>query len=189
MESRKRPLAMEETAEPAFEIWKDVTGYEGVYQVSNHGAIRSLRYRGKAGRIAILKQYPDKGGYMRTKLCANGKEITVKVHRIVAAAFVPNPGEKREVNHLDGNTMNNVASNLEWVTPSENMKHASRIGVVVSPVIKPVEQRSLDGSLVRVWPSARVAAISLGADAPTITKCCKGKLKQTNGYRWNYRKG
>lgn len=170
------------------EIWKDVTGFEGKYQVSNTGKIRSMAYHKKNGLIKELKPFSDKGGYMRVKFCKDGKESTVKVHRIVATEFIPNPHNKREVNHIDGNHKNNTVENLEWVTPSENMIHAAKYGLVVSPIQKPVEQRTLNGDIVKTWPNARVAALNTDTDPSSITKCCKWKLRQTNGYQWCYSK-
>lgn len=170
------------------EIWKDVTGFEGKYQVSNTGKIRSLAYHKKNGRIKELKPFSDKGGYMRVKFCKDGKETTVKVHRIVALEFIPNPQNKREVNHIDGNPKNNMVENLEWATPSENMTHAAKYGRVVSPFQKPVEQRTLNGDVMKIWPNARVAGLNTGTDPSAIAKCCKGKLHQTNGYKWCYSK-
>lgn len=182
----KRMVPIAETFEPGFEQWRDVAGYEGLYQVSSHGRLRSLKYHMRPGRVVVLKQFADKGGYLRAKFCKDGNETTVKVHRVVAEAFLPNPDRKREVNHKDGNTMNNVPSNLEWATPSENMKHASASKLVKPPVVKAVLQLTTSGELVRKWESARRAAISLGFDPSAITKCCKGKLQTTGGFAWRY---
>ena len=107
------------------EIWRDVVGYEGLYQVSNLGRVKSF-YRGK---VHLLKYQLDSQGYVIVTLCKDGKGRGCKVHILVAQAFISNPENKPFVNHIDGNKSNPHVSNLEWVTPSENMKHAFRIGL------------------------------------------------------------
>lgn len=167
------------------ETWRDIPGYEGLYQVSSLGRVRSLKYRQK-DMTRILKQFKDGRAYFKVKLCTKGKEKTVSVHRLVAIAFIPNPLKKREVNHINGNTEDNSICNLEWVTPSENMKHAVKIGHVTSPIIKSVVQLTLDGRYIKTWESARKVSLELGLDSSTITKCCKRKLKSCGGYHWKY---
>ena len=100
---------------PDKEIWKDIYGYEGKYQVSNYGRIRSVK---------ILKPCKSSFGYYRVGFSENGKIKSFSVHRLVALSFVPNPERKKEVNHMDGDKTNNRADNLEWVTQSENIQHA-----------------------------------------------------------------
>ena len=102
------------------EIWKDIPYYEGIYQVSNKGNIKSF----KCGKIKILKPFKSKDGYLSVKLTKNKKEKTLRVHRLVAQTFIPNPLNKLEVNHIGGCKHNNNLNNLEWVTREENRKHA-----------------------------------------------------------------
>lgn len=112
--------------------WKPVKGYEGLYEVSNDGRIKALKKRVDRGKCHreweehFLKQAADMNGYLRTSLAMNGKNTTIKVHRLVAETFIPNPENKPEVNHIDGNKQNNDVSNLEWCTRSENLKHACK---------------------------------------------------------------
>lgn len=122
------------------EIWKDIEGYEGLYQVSNLGRIKSLGRTiekiGPKGKV-FYRTYPQKNlvckkdtkGYYRTNLALNGINKTVKVHRIVAQAFIPNPENKSQVNHIDGNKENNNVSNLEWCNNQENQDHSWKTGL------------------------------------------------------------
>lgn len=116
------------------EIWKDIKDYEGVYQVSNLGRVKSLsRFHnnnsgGYLSKERILKQN-IKRGYLTVGLCKEGKTKTYSVHRLVAIAFIVNPHNKKTVNHIDGNKTNNLVSNLEWCTYSENQQHAFNIGL------------------------------------------------------------
>ena len=108
------------------EIWKDIKGYEGKYQVSNYGNVRSLMYHNAKGikRISLLKPATDNRGYFRCALSKNNILKTYKVHRLVAQAFIPNPNNYPQINHLDGNKKNNNTENLEWCTNSANQIHA-----------------------------------------------------------------
>jgi hypothetical protein len=99
------------------EIWKDIEGYEGLYQVSNLGRIKSLNFK-RSGKEGILKSNPE-GGYCAVTLSHKRRGVFY-IHRLVATAFIPNPENKPEVNHINHNKRDNRASNLEWVTQSEN---------------------------------------------------------------------
>lgn len=114
------------------EIWKDVMGYEGIYQVSNMGRIKCLDYR-KQKRSCIMKQGLDAYGYPKIRLSRNGKRTEYKVHRLVAIAFLNNESLLPEVNHKDGLKTNNDATNLEWVTKHDNIKH-QRENNLLSPI-------------------------------------------------------
>lgn len=118
------------------EVWKDVVGFEGYYQVSCLGMVRSvdrlLTYSN--GKIAnhkgrVLRYTPDKQGYLKVGLNKNDKVVSRRIHRLVATAFIDNELLKREVNHIDGNKQNNTITNLEWCTPSENNIHAIKTGL------------------------------------------------------------
>lgn len=108
------------------EEWKDIAGFEGMYQVSNMGQVRSLdrldsrgyKYKGRTVKPSTSK------GYQYAHLCKLSKYTTISIHRLVALAFIPNPDNLPQVNHIDGNKQNNHVSNLEWVTEKENINHA-----------------------------------------------------------------
>lgn len=104
------------------EEWRDIAEYEGLYQVSNFGRVRRVKTSGEP-----IKQSMIRNGYMKLNLCKNNIVKTVMVHRLVAIAFVDNPHNKAEVNHIDGDKKNNSIINLEWTTRSENLKHRYRI--------------------------------------------------------------
>ena len=106
------------------EIWKDIKEYEGLYQVSNLGRIKSLPRNGTVQVVKILNPCKDTYGYLRIKLSKNNKAKKYQVHRLVAQAFIPNPENKPQVNHLDGNKLNNYYKNLEWCTNGENQIHS-----------------------------------------------------------------
>ena len=115
------------------EIWRDIKGYEGLYQISNLGRVKSLgrkSYSNVCLKDKILNPALEcKNGYKRVCLCKDGKEKRIKVHRLVAQAFIPNPDNKPIINHKDGNKLNNSVDNLEWISRSDNVKHAYQIGL------------------------------------------------------------
>ena len=111
-------------------IWKDIVGFENLYAVSNTGLVLGKKYN------RLLKPYDSKG-YAKVSLCKNGQVTRMTVHRLVALHFIPNPSNKPQVNHINGDKLTNTAINLEWVTCSENHKHAYRIGIKESKICCP----------------------------------------------------
>lgn len=114
------------------EEWKSVPGYEGLYEVSSYGMVRSLdryvRCKSKSYRLqkgSILSPAKDKNGYLKVVLNCNGKCKTINVHRLVAEAFIPNPNNLREVNHLDEDKTNNIVENLEWCDRKYNLNYGT----------------------------------------------------------------
>lgn len=116
--------------------WKDVKGYEGFYQISNSGIVKSLGgWCGTAKRKEKIRSTSlTHDGYVKVRLIHQGKDKTMRVHRLVAEAFIPNPENKDTVNHIDGNKQNNIVSNLEWANRTEQMIHAYKLGLKTSRI-------------------------------------------------------
>ena len=171
------------------EIWKDIVGYEGLYQVSNMGRVKSLNYN-HTGKEKLLSPLKDSGGYLRANLCKNGKPKMYKVHRLVLMTFSPVENmDKLDINHIDENKLNNNLSNLEWCDRSYNINHGTRNKRVAEKKSIPIAQLTLDGKFVKAWKSGIDAAERLGGfSRGNITNCCKGKSKTHGGYRWMYLK-
>lgn len=163
------------------EVWKDIKGYEGKYQVSNRGKIRSLVHGNRIRKTVINNR--DKYEYV--SLFSN-KVHTHKVHRLVAEAFIPNPEHKPQVNHINGNKQNNYVENLEWVTAKENNRHAIVTGLRKKNNSKIVNQYDLNGNFIKNWHSIRTIEKELKIANSSITACCKGKLKTAGGFTWRY---
>lgn len=180
------------------EIWRDIKGYEGIYQVSNFGNVRSLdRYgKGKHGKAfykgKMFTPNTIKYGYKQVCLRKDGKYRMFLVHRLVAKAFIPNPNNKPHINHIDRNTSNNSVDNLEWVTHKENMNYEpSKIVMSQSQLNEKVKskrvlQYTLEGDLIKEWPSASEIKRELGFERSCICRCCRGEFEQMYGYKWEY---
>lgn len=185
------------------EIWRDIKGYEGLYQVSNLGRVRSLqfvnnRYKVRTPRLKVLKPSYDKYGYLMLGLCKDGKHKNVHPHRLVAEAFIPNPENKPQVNHIDGNKINNCVNNLEWCTHGENQKHAHRIGIKQATKYwtgkfgkehhnsKPILQYDLNGNFIKRWDSMSDIERELNIRHGRIWYCCTNRQKTSHGFIWRY---
>lgn len=164
------------------EIWRDIKGYEGLYQISNLGRIR---------KYIILKQFLSHRGYLTTQLSKKNKSKTFLVHRLVAKTFIPKINDKNQVNHKDGNKTNNKVENLEWCTNKENNTHAWKNGLmkrVVENNKKEVAQYTKEGKLVKVWSSITEASNSINGSFSAISACCRHKpyAKTAYGYKWEF---
>jgi len=176
------------------EIWKPIEKLNGLYEVSNLGRVRSVERTviHKDGKIArykerILKQCASKKGYMRVYPTVNGKKYNFQVHRLVAEAFVPNPENKQQVNHKDGNKKNNRADNLEWVTNDENELHANINGLRAEQhTPRKVAQYTLDGKLVAVYRSTYQASKATGIKDSRIGDVCHGSRHTCYGFIFKF---
>lgn len=151
------------------EQWRPIAGFPN-YQVSNRGRVMNLM-RGK-----VLGDRYNSHGYKQVKL--KGKYYTV--HRLVALAFLDNPNNLPQVDHIDENKGNNDVSNLRWVTASQNIRHSAHQKSCQ------VKQLTLDGKLIRIWNSSKQIEKETGYNHSYIIQCCKSKHKQAYGYKWEY---
>lgn len=173
-------------------------GYEGLYEVSNLGNVRSLdRYvnhwqGGKSlKRGKLLAFGRNAGGYRLVKLCDNGKERTYKVHRLVAQAFIPNPNNLPWVNHKDENPQNNAVGNLEWCSAEYNARYGTaterrRVKLLNHKAKSTRVEMLRDGEVIATFDSLMQAERDLGYKHGNISKCCNGKLKSAYGYKWRF---
>ena len=167
-------------------IWKDVKGYEGLYRVNNLGQIQNV-IKGN-----ILKQFENTGGYLKVYLYKNRNRKTLSVHRVVCEAFINNPNNYPQVNHLNMNKHDNRPENLEWCTQSHNIKHSFLHGgrdhnklMLLKATHKRVCCCDEDGNVIKEYYSLSEAARSTGCNVANISACCHGRLKRIGGYRWN----
>lgn len=192
------------------EIWRtavyDGIVYEGLYKVSNLGRILNLNYR-NTGRERLMNQSEATGGYFKVNLRKNGEDKMCLVHRLVAETFIPNPENKPCINHkIEGDkgkkinmvffnkdgTIDKKRTTIEWATYEENNNYATRNERMAKALIngkksKKVLQFTLDGKLIREWPSTKEIERQLGFDNSAVGRCCLGKQKTAYGFIWKYK--
>ena len=161
------------------EAWYPVHGYEGLYEINQQGKVKSLK---KLNYGYIMKQRPDRAGYNTVRLTKPSLlSSTQYVHRLLGFAFIENPFQKPMINHIDGNKLNNSIQNLEWVTNSENMKHAYSIGLCKSGTKQtPV----IDICLDKTFPSIKKAAEFYGINYATCKNYLNGNRTNTTCLRY-----
>ena len=172
------------------EIFKDVKGYEALYQVSNFGQILSLNYH-RSGKPRLLKPCKSTNEYLQVNLYKNGKSKMCKIHRLVAETFISNPDNLPEVNHKDEDKTNNSVYNLEWVTAKENSNHGTRNERIAKTNTngkksKKVLQFTKFGELIREWPSTMECERN-GYYHGYIAACCRGERNSAYGFLWKYK--
>ena len=165
------------------EIWKDIKGYDGMYQVSSYARVRSFR----TGEPRIMAQSAGTWGYF----VANINKTPKLIHRLVAEAFIPNPEGKTEVNHKNGDKFDNLPENLEWASPRENISHAIDTGLnaYTKAKRKPVAQYDREGNFIAEYKSiqeATEAVTGKKGQHSNLRAVCEGKRKSFQGYFWKY---
>ena len=191
------------------EIWKDIEGFEGLYQVSNMGRVKSLERIKWNGRDyckipeRIRKPQNNGNGYLYVMLWKDGKGKKYLVHRLVASVFCENPHGYTEVNHLDECKTNNCADNLEWCSRQYNLTYngrAKKVGKKAGEKLrgrkqseecikkrsKPVYSINKVSGLITYWNSAKEASRALGINYGNISTCCKGKRNSAGGFYWMF---
>ena len=177
------------------EIWKDIEGYENLYQVSNLGNVRSLNFR-NIGRIQNLTlKIRKRDGYVCVNLYGVNGCKTFPVHRLVAKAFISNPNKLPQVNHKDENKANNNADNLEWCTQKYNIQystnlHPKRKSYSRKPHRWTQRIRQIDiesGEIIREYSCAQeVGKARNNPNTTDVIRCCIGKQKTAYGYKWEF---
>lgn len=174
------------------EIWKDIEGYENLYQISNMGRVRSLRY----GKVKILKNGINKNGYCKVALVKNSVYKNFYVHRLVAIHFIPNPENKPHIDHINTDRADNRVENLRWVTNKENHNNAlsvlnhskvnSKINCenYIKAVLKPVIQLTMKGIPIKMYSSCMEAAKYIDTHHTNIRGVLAGRQKSAKGSRW-----
>lgn len=167
------------------EIWKPVVGYEGLYEVSNWGRVKSL-YDGRRNiyREKILKGILTKKGYLQVCLYKDSTKKWHRIHQLVAKAYIPNPNNYTIVHHKNKEDyQNNAVWNLEWISKEDHDRlHGIEKAVVFS---KTVYQYTLDWELVKAWESTAECGRN-GFNQGDVAACCRGEIEQYKGYRWSY---
>ena len=175
------------------EEWRDIEGYEGLYQVSNTGKVKSLERTIWTGRGCyhtlperILKADKWGGGYYQVTLFKDGKRDRYKVHRLVAKAFIPNPDNLPCINHKDENKKNNCVQNLEWCTYKYNSNYGTSMERSVSKRRKAVIGINIATGNILKFKSMSEAGRYFGGSNGAVSRCCQGKIKSYKGYIWRY---
>lgn len=163
------------------EIWKDIPGYEGLYQASNLGNIRSLPRNATKGKLLSFSK--SKNGYYHIILSKNNNQKTFNVHRLIMLTFYGK--SNLQIDHIDGNKQNNNLNNLEYVTNSENMKRAYKNGLLKFKKNK-INQYDMDMNYIKTWYNAGKIEKELNINHSNIIKCCRNKRNNAGGFIWKY---
>lgn len=181
------------------EIWKNIEGYEELYQISNLGRIKSVdrivkHNKGKGIRRIkgrIIKSWPDKLNYQHIILCKDGKTKKYLIHRLVAQTFIPNPENKPYIDHINCNPSDNRVENLRWATQKENINNPLSIKKMFSKnnhSSKQVIQYTKTGEFLKVWNSTMDIEREMRISNVCISNCCLNKQKTAGGFIWKYKR-
>lgn len=180
------------------EIWKDIKGYKGLYQVSNLGRVKSLSRKIWNGFVnyqskeLLLKPSANHKGYLQVILYKSGVQSNKRIHRLVAEAFLFNPNDYPQVNHEDGDKQNNCVDNLSWCNNSINQRHAFEHGLKRhmygkdNSKARKINQYDLDGNFIKTWGCIKDICDEMGIHYSSIIRCCNGTFKTCHGYKWEY---
>ena len=181
------------------EIWKDIPDYNGLYQASNLGNIKSLKREHYVPstnkkiwilKEKILKPGLSKDGYKCVVLTKNNVRKTYKVHKLIMLTFTKTQKYRTYINHKDGNKLNNNVENLEWCTNSENIKHAYNNNLIdITKKYKKINQYDLEGNFIKQWNSMKEAGEKLNICRQDISMCCRGLRKKAYNFVWRYANG
>ena len=166
------------------EIWKDIEGYEGIYQVSNLGRVKSLKRHSVNNantKDRLLKPSLDSKGYLHVILSKNGIQYNKTIHRLVAQTFIPNPENKPQVNHIDEDKTNNMVCNLEWMTNKENRNHGTAIKRMCITNSKPII--CTKGNIKEKYNSQKEFCLKYGLSSGHVSDVISGKRKTVGGWR------
>lgn len=162
------------------EIWKDIPNYEGLYQISNLGNVKSLYRIANNNHIIhekILKPQENYNGYLIVNLYKNNKMKAKLIHRLVGKTFIDNPNNYNYINHIDKNKSNNNIDNLEWCTQSYNVIYSKG---------RKINQYDKNNNFIKTWNSIVDIKRALNIDSSLIVRCCKGIKKSAGGFKWKY---
>lgn len=178
------------------EVWKDIEGYEGLYQVSNQGNVLSLNYANK-GYSKQLTPKCNNRGRLWVELVKQKKKKPMLIHRLVATAFIPNPNNYPQINHKDENPKNNEASNLEWCNSLYNNHYSMKLHPdrprerKSTPIYEKrndlkINQYDKSGNLIRQWKNSRTIFLETKMSDWSISECCRGHRRSAYGFIWRY---
>lgn len=175
------------------EVWKDIPGYEELYEINNIGKIKTKErtFVDKMGRNYLKKSIlcnsnDDGKGYLQIVLTKNGKRKSFKIHKLVAKTFIPNPNNLPQVNHKDENKENNNVDNLEWCTRKYNINYGTRNYRCTRHRLRKINQYNLDNIFIKKYNSLKEAGEQTNIKYQNISSCCRNKSKTAGGYIWKY---
>ena len=165
------------------EVWKDVKGFEGLYEVSCRGMVRGMKRQGTHG--GVLRPHLSTKGYMLVDLCKDGKAKSFLLHRLVAEAFLENPKQLPCINHKDEDKLNNFVENLEWCNQSYNNSYGTVRERRAKTRGRPCKGVWPDGT-TKIYENCADAGRDLGLSQGSIWGCCNGRWKTSGGAKWSY---
>ena len=171
-----------------YETWKEIPGFEGLYEISNLGRIKSFRKSKKSGfkDEYFLKRCLANNGYYQVTLYGNRERKKFQVHRLVASCFIPNPDNLPQINHKDENPLNNCADNLEWCTAAYNNSYGTaRLRGMITKG-KMVDQFLPSGQFIARYICSSIAEKITGTPKQSIRECCRGEAESAHGFIWHY---